>query len=393
MSEARIDRITNENNTAGPIISGITTFSGQNFFVPPKGTTAQRPSNCPPGSIRFNTDSAKLEYFDNLQWLEMEAFNVEIGISTNAAGTSGGLGNRGVFGGGTFYPATYYNVIEYVTISTTGNAIDFGDLTVARSWYSAALSSSTRGIWAGNQTTSSPYAPDNRIDYVTISSTGNAQDFGDLITNVSSAVTSGASSSTRGLIAGGDTNGLGANTNVIQYITMDSTGNSVDFGDLAVTRYALSCLASSTRGVFGGFGPAYSNSIEFVTISTLGNAADFGDLLGGSGNGSGASNATRGLFTIGIRSPAATNIIEFITIASTGNATDFGDTTQARFYGSSVSSSTRGLHAGGANGGAGNDINIIDYVTILTTGNAIDFGDLSAAKRGGAACSNGHGGL
>ena len=91
MSEARIDRITNENNTAGPIISGITTFSGQNFFVPPKGTTAQRPSNCPPGSIRFNTDSAKLEYFDNLQWLEMEAFNVEIGISTNAAGTSGGL--------------------------------------------------------------------------------------------------------------------------------------------------------------------------------------------------------------------------------------------------------------------------------------------------------------
>jgi hypothetical protein len=38
MSEARIDRIANENNTAGPIISGITTFSGQNFFVPPKGT-------------------------------------------------------------------------------------------------------------------------------------------------------------------------------------------------------------------------------------------------------------------------------------------------------------------------------------------------------------------
>ena len=36
MSEARIDRIANENNTAGPIISGITTFSGQNYFVPPK---------------------------------------------------------------------------------------------------------------------------------------------------------------------------------------------------------------------------------------------------------------------------------------------------------------------------------------------------------------------
>ena len=87
MSEARFDRVSNENNTAGPIISGITTFSGQNFFVPPKGTTAQRPSNCPPGSIRFNTDSAKLEYFDSLQWLELEAFNVEIG-------QAGALGNR-----------------------------------------------------------------------------------------------------------------------------------------------------------------------------------------------------------------------------------------------------------------------------------------------------------
>ena len=90
MSEARVGRISNENNTGGPIISGITTFSGQNYFVPPKGTTAERPSNCPVGSIRFNTDSAKLEYFDGLQWLEMEAFNNELGVN-------GALGNRGVW--------------------------------------------------------------------------------------------------------------------------------------------------------------------------------------------------------------------------------------------------------------------------------------------------------
>jgi hypothetical protein len=36
---------------------------------------------------------------------------------------------RGVFAGGT----SPTNVIDYVTIETTGNAIDFGDLTVARS--------------------------------------------------------------------------------------------------------------------------------------------------------------------------------------------------------------------------------------------------------------------
>ena len=139
MSEARIGRISNENSTAGPIISGITTFSGQNYFVPPKGTTAERPSNCPVGSIRFNTDSAKLEYFDGLQWLELEAFNVELGVS-------GALGNRGVFGGGD-NPADQSR-IDYITISTLGNSISFGDLTDARTGLSACASS-TRGLFCG----------------------------------------------------------------------------------------------------------------------------------------------------------------------------------------------------------------------------------------------------
>jgi hypothetical protein len=79
MSEARINRISNEKGDGGPSLSGITTFSGLNYFVPPKGTTAERPSDCPPGSIRFNTDSAHLEYFDGLQWLEFEATNDELG--------------------------------------------------------------------------------------------------------------------------------------------------------------------------------------------------------------------------------------------------------------------------------------------------------------------------
>ena len=163
MSEARFDRVSNENNTAGPIISGITTFSGQNFFVPPRGTTAQRPSDCPVGSIRFNTDSAKLEYFDGLQWLELEAFNVEIG-------QAGALGNRGVFGGGY---AAGGNVLDYVTISTTGNALDFGDL-LLNFGITKSLSSATRGLWAGSR----PNV--NSINFITIASTGDAQDFGDL---------------------------------------------------------------------------------------------------------------------------------------------------------------------------------------------------------------------
>ena len=63
MSEVRVNNLSNENNTGGPTISGITTYSGRHFYVPPQGDTASRPQDCPPGSFRFNTDTAKLEYF------------------------------------------------------------------------------------------------------------------------------------------------------------------------------------------------------------------------------------------------------------------------------------------------------------------------------------------
>ena len=75
------------------------------------------------GSIRFNTDSSKLEIYNGEQWWE-------IGIALDPDGNSGG-GTRAVNGSGYTDPAAT-NVIEYVEISTLGNATDFGDLTQAR---------------------------------------------------------------------------------------------------------------------------------------------------------------------------------------------------------------------------------------------------------------------
>ena len=65
--------------------------------------------------------------------------------------------------------------MDYVTIATTGNAIDFGDMTVGR-WGAGSCANGTRGIWAGGNSGSTV----NVIDYVTIQTTGNAVDFGDL---------------------------------------------------------------------------------------------------------------------------------------------------------------------------------------------------------------------
>ena len=135
MSKLNISRLTNENEDGAPYISGITTFSSTAFLDPPKGNTAQRPEYVKPGMIRFNTDSAHLEYYNGVEWTEVLVAN----------NTLDG-GNRGVFGGGNAPTAT--DVIEYITISTLGNAIDFGDLSAAKNSLTAC-SSSTRGIFAG----------------------------------------------------------------------------------------------------------------------------------------------------------------------------------------------------------------------------------------------------
>ena len=133
---------------------------------------------------------------------------------------------RGLFGGGNDYAAgVVSNTIDYVTIASTGNASNFGDLTVARGSVSA-FSSSTRAVWAGGYTGSSRF---NVMDYVTIATIGNATDFGDL--SYDARGTAAASNSTRGLIAGGSAGA--ASYNNISYVTIASAGNASDFGDLS----------------------------------------------------------------------------------------------------------------------------------------------------------------
>ena len=72
---------------------------------------------------------------------------------------------------------TNYNTIEFITIATTGNSEDFGDLSYVRIQASAAANK-TRGVLIGGNPGSSPYNF-TEMSQVTIDSTGNATDFGD----------------------------------------------------------------------------------------------------------------------------------------------------------------------------------------------------------------------
>ena len=369
MSEFKSSSFRNEDNSGAPDIVGVTSFTSPFYFVPPSGTTAQRPSGdgIAPGMLRFNTDIGRLEVWRGDHWATI------LGESPNLNG-----GARGLFGNGN--TPTITATMEYITISTLGNALTFGNTADARD-AAAALSSSTRGVISGGFL--SPATTDN-IRYITISSTGNTTTFGTLTSTRNAH--SGCASATRGLWGGGS-----PVQNTIEYVTISSTGNAVDFGDLTQSRYYLTSCASSTRGVFaGGYTPTPAgtsfNIIDYVTISTTGNASDFGDLTRSNHSVCGLSNSTKGLFAGG--SPGTSNVIDFITIATTGNASDFGDATVNKAGCGGASSATRGVWAGGSP-----VINVIDYVTILSTGNALDFGDLIIARATNWGLSNAHGGL
>ena len=289
---------------------------------------------------------------------------------------------RAVVGGGYDNP-NVRNEMDYFNIQSTGNAVDFGNLTTTTFGLKSNAASSTRGIIAvGGRTPS--YV--NTIEFITIASTSNATDFGD--TSATGANIATSSNQTRGILMGG----RNPTRNTIEFITIATTGNASDFGDLTAAKRQGPSVSSPTRAIYaGGFDDTNRiNNIEFVTIASAGNAADFGDLTDARQEAGGASDNTRGVFAGGYDAPARVNIIDYITMASAGNAIDFGDTQTALTSSIGSSNNTRGVFPGYNDGGRQNTIY---FVTIQTTGDAQDFGDLTVNRSGASCCSDSHGGL
>ena len=290
---------------------------------------------------------------------------------------------RGFVGGGNNPSST--NTIQFVELRTSGNSLNFGDLTAARQSTLGALANATRAIWGGGQIHP---ANNNIMDFITTSTTGNATDFGDL--TVARRNLDGTGNQTRGLFCGGQTPTL---QDVIDFVTIANLGNATDFGNLSVARKDLGGASSPTRGLFlGGNAPSGSDVIDFVTIATAGNATDFGNLTVARATYGAVSSKTRAVAmggNAGAPGYANYNTIDFVTIASAGNATDFGDLITAISNASFASNSIIGLSMGGSNG----TINTIEFITIATTGNGSLFGELLSSQGEGAGCSDSHGGL
>ena len=344
MSEFKVTSITNRDGSHGPQICGIVTFTGSGLTLP--------------------------------------------------NGTLAGPRGRGITGGG--YPS-YRNFLNKIEIATLGDAVDFGDLTKELRGPSDGVSSSTRGLFGGGLV-----APNNAsqtvISYVTISSEGGAQDFGELTRD--RFMIKGHSNNIRGIFTGGYAVQPSVHVDNIDFVNIASTGAANDFGNISVSppRSTFGSGSSPTRGVFGGgyYGAPGTDvaDIEFITFATQGNSETFGELSAARRNLGGVSSSTRALFAGGNNGsgPSQNNTIDYVTMATTGNTIDFGDmVSNGRNRPAGLSNSLRGCFAGGRIGGSSQDS--ITFVTIASTGNSADFGDLRYAGFEIGGVSDAHGGI
>ena len=321
---------------------------------------------------------------------------------------------RGIFHGGYNYPSSgsYNAALSAVEIASDGVTSKFGDLSQTR-YTVGTVGSSTRSVFIGGASpvtspASHPFYTNNIIDFVTIATKGNTQEFGD--SDEPGYFKTGVSSNTRGVYTQGRqyTPSAGTGSAKMEFITIATKGDGQDFGDMVGGGRMTLCNAamSPTRGILaggvvtpGGSPTTFTNEIEFVTMATLGNSVEFGDLDksggGGRSNGNCSSN-TRGVMNLGTQSPADGNVIEFITIATTGNAKNFGDLSGGMNMRGACSNQIRGLFAGGfVSPGSANYVNTCEKITIATTGSASDWGEtFEGVKRGyNSGISDSHGGL
>ena len=366
MSDFKINSIATKQGQHGPVIAGVSTINSTGCMKIPSGPTAFR---------------------------------------TNDSQGRGRMVFSGGYGSSSPYPEL--NVLDMVNITTEGNAVDFGDLTVGRT-ANGMGSNATRGIFAAGRFPG-PGNATNIIDFVTFSSSGGANDFGDL--NNDPCSSTGFSDATRGVYSGGydANNSPYLRTTAMTFITIASKGNSSDFGDSVERGNKATSFSNKTRGFtcggnnrFDSPSPNTSHGrIEMTIIQTKGSTVDFGEI--GEDNGKsfftgalnchgGAASQTRGIIFSGLGSPSATrNVIEYLTLATFGNSKNFGDMLTS---GTSAGSTATGNQIRAVvKTTSANDGNVLEQVTIATTGNATDFGDLNTGRRSYGSVCDSHGGL
>ena len=339
MSEFRVNSITNQDGSAGPQVCGVSTFSGKSGVQIPSGSSEfRRLDGGGRGRMVTYGGSDGSNYLNSMNAMEIATTGsaVDFGDSSKINGFASGMASstRGVFKQGR--SPGYTGIMEFVNFSSLGGVADFGSDEGIQQDSSASSADNTRGIF-GNGT-----GYDGKIQFITLASTGDAFEFGTLSSGRYQGGGSGGASQTRGFFFGGLVSGQPAGTNLIEFVTIQTLGDAVDFGDLTVGRRSIAAVTNATRAVACSGDTPATNTMDFITMASKGNATDFGDITRQpEGYGAGGSTQTRGVISGCDTSPK--DSIDFITFSTTGNATDFGDTTYDSYLNGACSDSHGGL--------------------------------------------------
>ena len=331
-----------------------------------------------PGSMRFNTDSMRLEYYrGGAVGFGTVSTGEWVSVATDSTHIETG-GTRGLIASGN----TNASKIEYANLATTGGITEFGTIGGTTGAYRVGTADRTRAVFFNAQN-----ATDSQ--FVTIASQGSSASFATMPNDYNQCAS--CSDGIRGFRVGGADAGVTYNS--IYQIIFQTTGQVIDWGDLSVNRLAFHGNMSPTRAVFhGGSSPGSTNgvaSMEFITMATQGNGSDFGDLIEAGKYRMTGCNSVRGLIAGGSISGSAARAIEYVTLSTLGNAVSFGNLGGNANAGSNgaCSSPTRALFVSIANN------NTTNHVQIMHEGEAIQFGDLGFGRNYTGTTSNGHGGL
>ncbi len=323
--------------TSGTTITDNAKFDTRGYFVAPSGTGGQVWGGAGRGFFAggYNPATQSRVQTFNINTTGSAVYWSYLIGSAGGTCTAASTSTRMFAIGGYIAPDATTN-IDYTQIASDGaRFIDFGDLVQKRR--DSATCGNNEKLLVGSGTSSSSTSITLTIDYIIPTSTGVKGSFGNLTSSGRGNVA--FSSPTRGVFAGGYKTPAAAagSVNAIEYVTIATLGDSQDFGDLVIDNSGrkgnMGAFSNSIRGIVGG-GSAYTpgltlyNTIEYITIATTGNAQDFGDMFDGGVGGnytSGSANQTRGVFVGGAGPAGAVNTIQYITIASSGNALDFGD--------------------------------------------------------------------
>ena len=331
-------------------------------------------------------------------------------------------GDRGILAGAGGSGGTPRQQIEYWSMSTGGTAQSFGNLTGVSKDMSGGMSNAYRIVFGSRNTDASHVFPRRSMDYITVATTGNAVDFGDDIDDYYGG-SAASSNGTVGVQTGGNLptgnaypNNYSTSMQKMRKITIDTPGNATETGDMGIKLWAIGAAGDATRGLYAGginrsnyqSGPAVSvASIKYFSYATANSAYQFGNLngMGGSAwdNVGGASDETRSIFAGGyVRTnyyqvqqtayAANANVIHYVTTQTTSNAYDFGDLVHWCYLTSGgCTDGTTAQFAGGF-GKATNQpyttVDDIQKITIQTTGNATDFGNISGTNHGANGAGN-----